>query len=77
MKYHAARTTKYRYKVLRGEVAEWAGGLIRQIRAAWEVTIMRGAVSPDHIHFLVEVPPQLASKAAAEFEGALELDAAG
>ena len=37
-----------------------ARGLIRQICAAREVTIVRGAVSPDHIHLLVAAPPQLA-----------------
>ena len=60
VKYHVVWITKYRYKVLRGEVAERARDLIRQICAAREVTIVRGAVSPDHIHLLVGVPPQLA-----------------
>jgi putative transposase len=26
---------------------------------SWEVTIIRGAVSPDHLHMLVAAPPQL------------------
>ena len=60
VKYHIVWITKYRYKVLRGEAAERARELIRQICAAREVTIIRGAVSPDHIHLLVEAPPQLA-----------------
>jgi putative transposase len=60
VKYHIVWITKYRYKVLRGEVAERARELIRQICASREVTIVRGAVSADHIHLLVEVPPQLA-----------------
>ena len=50
--------TKYRYKVLRGEVAKRARDLLRQICAAREVRILRGAVSPDHIHMLVVAPPQ-------------------
>ena len=49
--------TKYRYQVMRGDVAERARELIRQICAAREVTIIRGAVSPDHIHMLVAAPP--------------------
>jgi putative transposase len=60
VKYHIVWITKYRYKVLRGPFAERARELIRQICAAREVTIVRGAVSPDHIHLLAEVPPQLA-----------------
>ena len=34
--------------------------MIRQIGQAREVTIVRGAVSPDHVHMLVATPPQLA-----------------
>ena len=60
IKYHLIWITKYRYKVLRGEVAERARDVIRQICQAWEVSIIRGAISPDHVHMLVAVPPQLA-----------------
>jgi putative transposase len=41
-------------------VAERARDVIRQICEAREVVIIRGAVSPDHIHMLVSAPPQLA-----------------
>jgi putative transposase len=41
------------------EVAERARDLIRQICQAREVSIIRGAISPDHIHMLVAAPPQL------------------
>jgi len=60
IKYHLIWITKYRYKVLRGEVAERARDVIRQICQAREVTIMHGAVSPDHVHILVSAPPLLA-----------------
>jgi len=59
IKYHLVWITKYRYKILTGEVGERARVLIRQICEARDVTIIRGAVSPDHIHMLVSVPPQL------------------
>ena len=39
---------------------ERARDLIRQICVAREVTIVRGAVSPDHIHLLGAAPPPLA-----------------
>ena len=67
IKYHVVWSTKYRYKVLRGEVAERARDLLRQICAAREVQIIRGAVSPDHIHMLVVVPPQLAPAKLVQF----------
>jgi putative transposase len=67
IKYHLVWITKYRYKVLRGEVAERARDLLRQICAAREVRILRGAVSPDHIHMLVVAPPQLAPAKLVQF----------
>ena len=60
IKYHVIWVTKYRYKVMRGRVAERAREVIRQICAAREVVIVRGAISPDHIHMLLSVPPDLA-----------------
>ena len=52
LKYHMIWCTKYRHKILRGRVAEPARDLIRQICQARDVVIIRGAVSPDHIHLL-------------------------
>ena len=60
IKYHVVWITKYRYKVLRGEVAERARELIRQTCEMREVQIVRGAVSADHVHMLVSAPPRLA-----------------
>jgi len=56
IKYHVVWITKYRYKVLRGRVAERARDLIRQICSAREVVIVRGSVSPDHVHMLLSAP---------------------
>src|ERR1700689_2206012 len=52
IKYHVIWITKYRYKILRGRIAERARDLIQQVCQAREVVIIRGAVSPDHIHML-------------------------
>ena len=60
IKYQLVWITKYGYKVLRGEVAERARDLLRQICQAREVVIIGGAVSPDHIHMLVSSPGHLA-----------------
>ena len=60
IKYHVIWVTKYRYKVMRGRVAERARELIRQICQSREVVIVRGAISPDHVHMLLSVPPNLA-----------------
>jgi putative transposase len=60
LKYHLIWVTKYRYEVLRGEVATRTRDLLRQICQGREVVIVQGAVSPDHVYILVSVPPQLA-----------------
>ena len=57
IKYHVIWITKYRYKILRGRIAERARDLIRQSCQAREVVIVRGAVSPDHIHMLLSAQP--------------------
>ncbi len=60
VKYHPIWVTKYRYKVLRGEVATRTRDLLLQIFQGRDVAILQGSVWPDHVHMLVSVPPQLA-----------------
>ena len=60
VKFYIIWMTEYRFKVLRGEVATRARDLLRQICQGGDVVIVQGSVSPDHIHMLVSVPPQLA-----------------
>jgi putative transposase len=67
LKYHMIWCTKYRKKVLRGRVAERARDLIRQIWAARSVVIVRGAVSPDHVHLLLAAPPIMAPAKRAQY----------
>lgn len=52
--------TKYRYKVLTGEVAVRVRELVRQTCEAFEIRIVRGVVSGDHVHILVSGPPEMA-----------------
>lgn len=59
LKYHLVWITKYRKKVLVGEVAERSRELIREICKVNEVEIIKGHVSRDHIHLFVSVPPKL------------------
>ena len=78
IKYHLVWITKYRYKILRGEVAERARDLIRQICHAREVVIIGGSVSPDHIHMLVSAPGAFGSfQTGAVRERAVEPSLAG
>ena len=52
IQYHFVWVTKYRYKILRGTIAERTREKIRQICEARSVTILSGHVSPDHIYLL-------------------------
>jgi len=52
--------TKYRYKVLTGEVAVRVRELVRQTCEAFEIRIVQRVVSGDHVHILVSAPPEMA-----------------
>lgn len=60
IEYHVVWTTKYRYKILKGKIAERLIELLRQGCAARNVTIVRGNVGKEHIHMLVSCPPTIA-----------------
>lgn len=54
---HVVWVTKYRYHVLKGEVQTRCRELIIQICDAEDIRILKGVVSKDHVHILVEYPP--------------------
>ena len=59
IKYHVVWVTKYRHKVLHGDVALRTRDLIRKICERHDVRILRGHVSRDHVHLFVSAPPHL------------------
>jgi putative transposase len=59
LKYHFVWVTKYRRKVLGGEVGRRLRDLVREVCRTYEVEILEGAVSADHVHILVSCPPEL------------------
>ena len=59
LKYHIVWITKYRKPVLRGEIAMRLRELVRQTCKTFDVYIISGHVSADHVHLLVSVPPNL------------------
>lgn len=60
IEYHFVWVTKYRYQVLEGEVKLRVRDLVRQTCEAFEIKILSGVVSKDHVHILVSAPPNLA-----------------
>ena len=60
IQYHFFWVTKYRYQLLTGDVGERLRDLIRQTCEAFEIRILKGVVSKDHVHILVSAPPHMA-----------------
>jgi putative transposase len=60
IKYHFVWVTKYRYHMLEGVVGERVRDLIRQTCEAFEIQIISGVVSKDHVHIFVSAPATMA-----------------
>ena len=60
IEYHFVWVTKYRYQVLRGDVALRVRDLVRQTCEAFEIRIIKGVVSKDHVHIFVSAPTTMA-----------------
>lgn len=59
LKYHVVFCTKYRYRVLPGQIATRVRELSREICLANYVDIVSGSLISDHIHILMSVPPSI------------------
>ena len=62
IQYHFVFVTKYRYQVLKGDVGVKVRDLIRQTCQNFEIEILKGVVSKDHVHLLLSCPPELAPR---------------
>ena len=59
LEYHFVWVTKYRYQMLQGDLAIKLRELVRQTCGVFEIEIIRGVVSKDHVHILVSSPPTM------------------
>ena len=59
VKYHFVWVVKYRKPILLGDVSRRLRDLVREICRTYEIEILEGAVSRDHVHILVSSPPTL------------------
>jgi len=59
-RYHLVWSTKYRYKVLQGDIRLRVRDILRQVCAQNGVEIIKGVLSADHVHMFVSIPPKLA-----------------
>lgn len=55
IEYHFVWVTKYRYKILKEEVAEQIRELVRETCEAFEIRTVKGVVREDHVHILTSV----------------------
>ena len=60
IEYHFVWVTKYRYQVLKGDIALRVREWVKQTCEAFEIRIVKGVVSKDPVHILVSAPPTLA-----------------
>ena len=56
---HIVWITKYRHKVLRGEVAERVRAIVREECQKARVDILQGHIAPDHVHVMISIPPHV------------------
>jgi putative transposase len=61
LKFHLVWNTKYRKKLLGGEVGLRLRQIVRTIGAELEVEILKGHVSRDHVHLFVSCPPHVSA----------------
>ena len=61
IKSHLVWITKYRKKLLRGDVGFRLCQIVRTICAELEVEILKGHVSQDHVHLFVSCPPHVSA----------------
>ncbi len=61
IKFHLVWITKYRKKLLRGDVGLRLRQIVRTICAELEVEILKGHVSVDHVHLFVSCTPHMSA----------------
>lgn len=59
LEYHIVWTTKYRYRILQGKVAERAREIIRQNCNSMNVTIIKGSIGKENVHLLLSCLPSI------------------
>ena len=60
-KYHIVFCPKYRYRILKDEVAEYTRQQIyRLCQQKEDVEVLELKVQPDHVHLVVSIPPKYA-----------------
>jgi len=59
-RYHIVWITKYRFKILTGDLRLRVREIVAQVADEMGVRIINGVLSADHVHMFVEIPPHIA-----------------
>lgn len=59
-RFHIVWITKYRYRVLQGDLRLKVRDIIAQVAEEMGIKIVNGVLSADHVHVFVEIPPHIA-----------------
>jgi REP-associated tyrosine transposase len=57
-KYHVVWCPKYRFRILKGDVAKSVREIIRQLCEWKNIEIIAGNVQLDHVHLVISIPPK-------------------
>ena len=57
-KYHLVWRPKYRFRILKGDLAKSLRDIIRQLCKWKKIEILEGNVRPDHVHLVLSFPPK-------------------
>ena len=67
LQYHIVFCTKYRYRVLCGDIAARCREIIREVCSANYIDIISVNIGPDHVHMLISVPPHISISKAVQY----------
>ncbi len=59
-RYHLVWITKYRYRMLQGQLRLRIREIIGQVAEEMGIKIVNGVLSSDHIHIFASIPPHIA-----------------
>ncbi len=57
-KYHVVWCPKYRFRILKGDIAKSIREIIRQLCEWRKIEILAGNVQRDHVHLVISFPPK-------------------
>ena len=59
-RFHIVWITKYRYRVLQGDLRLRVREIIAQVAEEMGIRIVNGVLSADHVHIFADIPPHIA-----------------